>query len=249
MMDRQLRDLALAMLCFGGPFSARAADPASVPAPTFRVGDTWVVSRTEARGEAGFNQRTFVNRVERVSNDTMVLGSKIDGATTDFVDHLVGSDFSLMRVINGQETVTSKPFNFPLVLGKTWTVEFTDPRLTGPVQSTHVHAIFKVVGWEDVLTPAGKFRALKIEDNGSIVAQIGATTRSIGGGQTNGSGAAAAAQTVRIPPHIERITEYQEIFYAPEVRHLVKQIYEPYNGANVRMGRDTETLASFTPGA
>jgi hypothetical protein len=239
--------MAVLAMIAAGPAPAQAADPLAVPAPSLRPGDGWVYRRTHEQGPAGFTEKSFAMRVERVDGDTMVVGIKPDGADLAFEDHRMGSDWSQRRIINGLETVTGCPFDFPMTAGKTWTVDFTEPKLTGPTTSVHFHTVFKAVGWEDVETPAGKFRALKIQGDGTIDVDVAARTIAVGGGTATPSNGTAVSQAGRIPAHTEHSIEYQELYYAPAVKYYVKTLDELYNSQDVRVSRDTQVLMAFTP--
>lgn len=241
-----------ALAALGAPaplFALAASDPATVPAPSLNPGDTWVYDLSRQHGIAGYNQTRIDLKIERVRSDTMVVGIKPDGAPTDFEDHIAGTDWSQRRIVDGQETVTGRPLNFPLSIGKTWTADYTDPHPHGLQLSARFHTVYKVVGWEDVVTPAGTYRALKVEANGTIEAQMAAAAAAASGGMVTASGGTTISQVARSPAHTGHGLEYFEFYYAPAVKNFVKTVLEDYNGDNVLTSRDTRTLASFKPGA
>lgn len=240
-----------AITAFAAPASLSAlaaADPVSVPAPTLNPGDTWVYDQALQRGTNGFSQSRLDLKIERVGADTMVVGIKPDSAPIQFEDHIAGTDWSIRRIVDGQETVTGQPFSFPLVVGKTWTSDFADSRPLGLQLSGRYHTVYKVVGWEDVVTPAGTYRALKIEANGTIEAQMAAAAAAAGGGVVTSSGGTATSRVARSPAHTAHGLEYKEFYYVPAVKYYVKSVEEVYNGDNVLTHRDTRTLVSFKPG-
>ena len=109
---------------------------------------------------------------------------------------------------------------FPLRVGDTWPVVYESE--FGPTRSwraRHEHTA-RVVGWEDVEVPAGKFRALKIETEGEF--------RRL---DTTRSG-----------------TARYRIWYVPEVKRWVKYVYEDdvvLGGPRGPNNRNGEELASF----
>jgi len=242
---------ALALLgAISGPAAAAAADrPEAVAAPAFKAGDTWVIEETTEKGQTGFTTVRADVAVERVDGETMLVGMKRDGAPTGYQDQVRGSDWSRRLVVNGQETVTNRPFAFPLSVGQSWTVDWTDPTRRGNVVSGHAHKTYTVAGWEDVTVPAGTFHALKIVCKGveemviEVPAQAGAVT------VAGGAGATSVAHTQRGGRGKVTHVTYGESFYVPEVRNYVKSFDETYNTDNVRLSRQTDVLVSFKPGA
>ena len=228
---------------------AAAPPPVGAPAPTFQPGDTWVFDRTHEQGTADFKDERFNLKIESVNSDSMVVGFKPDGAPQDYQDRIMGLDWSQSRVFDEKPTVTGRPFAFPMSIGATWSVDYTDPRQKGTKLSDHVHTDYKVVGWEDVTTPAGAFHALKIESNGleelKVVLPASAGASSI----TTPSGAAALSQVQRQRIGVVRVVLRDQIFYAPSVKYYAKIVSEQYNADGVRTMRNTDTLVSFKPGA
>lgn len=225
--------------------SANAADPASVPAPKINADDSWIMEQTRDRGRNGFLRQRLDLKIERVSSDNMVVGVKPDGSPSDYVDHFADPDWSQKKIFNGKETRVARPFSFPLSIGKTWVSDYTDPRIRGIVTSAHFHCAYKVVGWEDITVQAGKFRALKIEENGTIEGHTAATSSISGASATASGDAATAMKTQHSGPKIIDLLTYSEIYYVPAVKYFVKILEEQYNSDNVRVRRDVQELVSF----
>src|SRR6185295_7507203 len=125
---------------------------------------------------------------------------------------------------------------FPLRVGDSYTASFrmestrkggeTNARAIQGVSSTDFDYKVKVVRWEEISVPAGRFRALRIEAEGNLRRA-----------QATGPGGNGFARTV--------------IWYAPEVKRWVKYLYEGslprFAGVlapNERMG---EELVLFQP--
>ncbi|MDQ2860458.1 MAG: hypothetical protein M3T55_06985 [Pseudomonadota bacterium] len=227
------------------PAFAHTDNPAPVSAPNLQPGDTWVYDRTQEDGTSTFSEKRIDLKIERVGTDTLVEGIKADAAPTDYEDHIAGVDWSQRRIVDGQETVTGRPFSFPLVIGKTWTADYVEPRQYGLQTFARFHTVYKVVGWEDVVVPAGTFRALKVEANGTIEARMAPAAAAVSGGMVTPSGGTAVAQTARVPAKTVYALEYSEFYYVPAVKYYVKSVEDQYNSDNVRTRRVTETLVSF----
>jgi hypothetical protein len=235
--------IASALITFS--VSARATDAAFIGAPHIDTGDSWVFDATHERGRNGFLKQRIDLIIERVSSDTMIVGAKLDGAPSDFVDHITGLDWSQKRVLDGKETRTGHPFAFPLAIGKTWSLDYTDDRGRGILESAHFHNVYKVVGWEDVTVPAGKFRAIKIEMNGTIEAHTGATSSVGEASAATGAGVTSVMRTQSLGPQTLDLLTYGEFYYVPSIKYWVKSLEEQYNSDNVRVRRDVQELVSF----
>jgi len=224
---------------------AVAADVKSLPAPVFKVGDSWVFDQTLEKGPAGFSQQRLDLKVERLNDSTMVVGIKRDGAPTAYEDHIVGADWSQRHVVDGADTVTTRPFTFPMSVGDSWTVDYIDPIHRGAQTSDHVHRTYKVVGWEDVTVPAGTYHVLKIEADGVDTATIQSPAVAVGGAIVSAGGATSIAHTQRASQGALTRRTYAEFYYAPEVKNYVKSIEEQYTPDDVRVSREMRMMVSY----
>lgn len=227
------------------PVLALADDLPTASAPTFQVGDSWVFDTSHQKGTTGFSQQKIDVVIDRVSSEDMLVGVKQDGSPKAFEDHITGLDWSLKLTVNNNQTVTARPFSFPLKVGESWTADWTDPRRQGNQTSAHFHKVYKVVGWQDVTVPAGAFHAIKIEAKGSADAneEIPASGASAVVGAPGSSTAISHVQAAR--KGVIHMTTYAEIYYVPEIKYLVKSLQEQYNASSVMVSRDTEELVSY----
>ena len=227
--------------------AAWAADPDILPAPTFVPGDTWVLDRSIETGKDGFSHVRIVGRIERVGSDSLVMGVKLDGAPGDFEDHLMGLDLSDRRMLDGQSVATSRPLAFPLKVGETWQEDFVDPRHQGTQTSAHITRTCKVVGWEDVVVPAGTFHALKIESNGQLTAQLSIPATAVSASAASPSEGTSISHAQQARSETVTGINYRAVYYVPSIKSWVKMVTEQYNGENVRKKRETSVLVSYTP--
>jgi hypothetical protein len=97
-----------------------------------------------------------------------------------------------------------KIFNFPYTIGKQWTDAYCAAPIVGPAKgqiSLDYYEKYRIIGWEDITTRGGKFRALKLEV--------------IRGNE---------AMPQRWVPQ----NEYKGLYwYSPEVKNFVKCEYDP----------------------
>jgi hypothetical protein len=249
MISRLPPYLALALVAGLSPASspALAAEPSTISAPALKAGDAWVFDRATERGTSNFTSQRFDFRVEHIGEDTMVVGIKLDGSPVDFEDHAMGSDWSQRRTIDGKQTVTGRPFAFPLTAGKAWTSDFVDPTRHGLQISAEHHETYKVTGWEDVVTPAGAFHALKIECDDKVKAQMAAANGAVAGAMATADGSTIVAHADHSGPRTVYGESFSTFYYAPEVKYWVKTVREDFNSESVRMQKQTDTLVSYKP--
>jgi hypothetical protein len=88
-----------------------------------------------------------------------------------------------------------------LAVGKKWDLSFTEAN-PDPKYSTETYeAHYTVVGWEDIDVPAGKFRALKVEAEGTWSGMPAAISAGTAMTTSTTGGATATAQAVQVKPH------------------------------------------------
>jgi len=216
--------------------------------PVVKVGDTWIYRTTTERGSSGWNQTDEEIKVTRVTPTAIFIATKASGSTQPPKEMLVGPDWSRMRDVNGKETVVNRPFAFPLADGKSWDVLYSEQNPNKDHKSERFDSRFRVVGYETVEVPAGKFRALKIESEGHWEAELAPRQSVVQGAQ---SGQGAATLVTQVQNTAERQTSgrlYKAFWYAPEVKRWVKSVEEYYSSGGVRSERYSQELESFKPG-
>jgi len=107
-------------------------------------GDSYAVKYQTARGEITFiYEKSSLNRVYYMGKDKRI---KYEGRN-------------------------KRLFNFPLDIGKIWKDQYiTKSTALGAQQMTYLET-FTVLGWEEVVVQAGKFKALKLEYKQETVGQ------------------------------------------------------------------------------
>jgi hypothetical protein len=221
----------------------------AVAASVLEVGDNWVFERTIDRGPDHVAHRRVDLRISRIDENAMLVRAKSRGTLTTDQDYRVGLDWTQTRVLDGQPTVTGRPFKFPMAPGDSWTVEFRQAELHDGQTNTHWNVLYQVVGWTDVTTPAGSFHALEIKETGSTEAErtisqtVSATTSATHRRPT------ARDQAKHALRQLIKNTVYGEFYYVPSIKYYVKYVQEQYDTDNVRTGRDEDVLVSFKPGA
>ncbi len=219
-----------------------AADQAVVAAPTFTVGDAWVYERTQDQGTGPARQRVALV-VERIDSDAMLLGVTLDGGRTSH--NLVGLDWSHRGAANGRESVTGRPLSFPLAIGQTWTANYTTPLIHARPGFARVRTTYTAADWEEVSTPAGVFRALKVDARGTIETHLASATLALDPGRTSKREQKAPHIRQSGQPIVQAV-EHDAFYYAPRLKAFAKIVEEQFNEQAVRTSRDTQVLVSFT---
>jgi hypothetical protein len=210
--------------------SALAGDAhaAAVSQPTFAVDDSWSYHQSVERNGVATDSHVTVS-VMRVGSDSVVVTVKTDEKPDRVQSMMLGLDWSRRRSVNGQETTVDQPFSFPLDVGKTWRLDFTEQN-PSPQKLRETDSLpYKVVGWEDVTVPAGKFHALKIESDGRWTADV--APRVVNGAVVARQGSALSQTTESQVVHGLRVSGryYKCFWYAPEVKRWVKSTEESYS--------------------
>jgi hypothetical protein len=156
---------ALAFLLAVPLWCAAQAD-APVPRPEVKAGDSWVYRRTDF--DTGKVTGRSTSRVA-FANDKVIQVVVTRGKGEEEIDETYTAEWNAIALAGGGNfNPHVGTFRFPLVPGASWPADFenTMPR-QGAFRVKHERTV-KVVGWEDIEVPAGKFRALKIEVKGSF---------------------------------------------------------------------------------
>ncbi len=138
-------------------FSTMVCAQEKVEAPIWNVGDKWDFGRD------GFLEVVGVDKNGYVAKFLAGIFFKSTQGTVIF-------DKSTLSVLYGLEGDKRKKYegahrrilNFPLVIGKKWKDEVRILAPDGFHPREGVENI-KVLGWEEVIVPAGKFKAIKLE--------------------------------------------------------------------------------------
>ena len=225
--------------------AATAWGAQTVDAPAVKVGDTWTYRITTEKGATGWTQTHEEVTVSRVTSSLIYYASKPSGSTQPAKELFAGLDWSRLRDVNGKETVVNRPFAFPLTVGKTWDLDYTEQHPNKIYRSERRDSKFTVVGFETVEVPAGKFNAMKVEAEGRWTAEIEPAQTVVQGARSSAGGTSMVTETqkARVEPVTGRV--YKAFWYAPEARRWVKSVEEYYGNGGVRNERYVGELESF----
>jgi hypothetical protein len=141
-------------------FAAVAAQAQSVPRPDWKVGDTWTVAITVNSGIGGTSRHEEVRVVKEAGENGYLVEStpKPSGtpsATAQMLQFSRDLNFINPTASNGAPQ-EYKWLQWPLEVGRSYQFEST-------FQNHPLDWKGRVVGWQDVEVPAGKFKALRLE--------------------------------------------------------------------------------------
>ncbi|WP_442783439.1 hypothetical protein [Collimonas fungivorans] len=217
----------------------------SVDAPSVKAGDSWTYRLTVEKGPSGWSQSRSEVVVSHVTSSSIYYSTKQSGSTQAANDLFAGTDWSRSRDVNGKETVINKPFSFPLSVGKTWEVQYTEQHPNKVHRFEQWSHKFTVVGFETIEVPAGKFKAIKIEEEGRWNAEMEPAQTILQGAQTGQGGATMVTQVQKTTAGPATGRTYKAFWYVPEVKRWVKSVEEYYGNGGVRTERYTGELESF----
>jgi hypothetical protein len=217
----------------------------STSAPKLSPGDTWTYADTVETAPNGWRQSHDEIVVLRTTSDHIYYQTKQAGTTQAANEMVEGADWSRSRNVNGTETTVNRPLSFPLSVGKTWELKYTEahPNVRHDSESFDTH--FKVVGPESVEVPAGKFEAIKIEAEGQWTAQTAPMQSATTGTVATQAGATVVLQTHRTTPVVATGRIYKAFWYVPEIGRWVKSDEEYYGSNGMRTQKFSSELESF----
>jgi single-stranded DNA-binding protein len=241
---RQFWISVLGICAVFGTHLPAAAQAQTIGAPKFVVGDTWTDEYTVERG-ANQQQTRLQLTVVRASAGSIELSNKVPGSAAPASQTQVGEDWSRVRNVNGHQTIVNRPLSFPLIIGKTWLVEYTENNPNPQHSSAHYRTPYKVTGWEDVTVPAGTFHALKIEVEGEWSAVAAPAPAAASGSQVNSQGSTTMAQKTTTAASTAGGRTYKAFWYVPEVKRWVKAVEEYYGADGAMTSRYGDQLVSY----
>jgi len=129
-------------------------------APVWNVGDKWILRET--------NGRTLTSEVVDGKDDLFIVKTLSSGGVSSLFAYdkkTINIKFTITQ--DGRKTIHTdndrKLFDFPIFVGKKWTdTNFIKPGKGGEYVETRFVSEFKIEGIEEVITPAGTFKAYKI---------------------------------------------------------------------------------------
>lgn len=170
-----------------------------VQRPDVKVGDRWGYRLLDLSNGTQIGSSEMI--VASVGSDVIQVVAH-RGSNSEEVDATFTTDWNQVNAVNGAVFVPHTGiFRFPLRVGSTYAADYEVLRPRQGAFRSRIRLNVTVVGWEDVVVPAGRFRALKVEGIGTFERQ-----------------------------DMQRSGSMRQIFwYAPEVKRWVKSEIESSN--------------------
>ncbi|MBY8609229.1 hypothetical protein K7N18_30900 [Burkholderia arboris] len=217
----------------------------SIAAPVLKPGDTWTYISTAEIGPNGWRQTRDQISVQRTTSDHIYVETQQSGTTQAPRELIMDADWSRSRSVNGTETVVNRPLAFPLTVGKTWTIQYSEshpnPRHASEAYETH----YKVVGPDTVTVAGGRFDAIKVEAEGTWKAQLAPGQSVTSGVSRNANGSTIVMQSRNSGMAEGTGKTYMAFWYVPAVGRWVKSVEEFYDTNGTRNARYSNELVSF----
>jgi hypothetical protein len=197
------------------------AEAQNLNLPKFVAEDSWVYHETGQKGDSTEANDSELS-VVRSDDQDLLVSIKVVGSVRPPVEMMFKPDWARFRGVNGVETVVSRPLAFPLALGKSWNVNYVENNPNPRHLRETFDIAYKAIGWEDVTTPAGAFKALKIEGKGNWVADTAPRVQTNSVVAQQGATVGRSSQNVIQGPQRATGRIYQVVWYVPEVKRWVK---------------------------
>ncbi len=125
-----------------------------IDAPSWNIGDKWVVGEDTLITVASADESSYSLKYTMGGRDSFLIYEKPS----------LNRIFYMAREKRIRyEGRNRKLFNFPFEIGKSWQDKYVvKPTSLGAQEATYLET-FTPLGWEDMETRAGKFKAIKIE--------------------------------------------------------------------------------------
>lgn len=214
----------------------------TVDLPAVKAGDRWSYRITEEKGPSGWVQTHNEVIVQRATSSSIYFTAGQVDSKMPAREVFMGTDWSRVRAVNGKEMVVNQPLAFPLLVGKTWTINYTEQHPNKNKRYEQQEMKYTVLGYEQIEVPAGKFKALKIESEGRWTAEIEPNQTVVQTAQVNRDGTTMATQANKTQASLYTGRTYAVFWYVPEVKRWVKSIEESYDSGGVRSSRTTVEL-------
>jgi hypothetical protein len=193
-----------------------------VTRPDVKVGDSWTYRSMDY--DANQRRGKYTMRVV-LAQDGVIKALSVRSGREGESDTTYTADWNTVKLRRVAFNPHNSLFKFPLRVGETYPVAFDSFRTSRPkhgrTEDTHSRneRTVKVVGWEEVVVPAGKFRALQIVSEGFLSFIDNGRPRS-------------------------RIVR-EVVWYVPEIKRWAKKTYEtqPIGAGALRVHNGEELLA------
>lgn len=218
---------------------------ATIEAPSVKAGDTWVYRNTMESGATDWKQRQDVMTVSRVTSTSIYFTIKQKDSSLPEKQIVTDLAWSRIRDVDGVQTTVNKPLSFPLEAGKSWKIQYTEQHPNKLLKSQTFDSRYTVTGDESIEVPAGKFNAIKIEEEGIWVSELEPSQSVLINTRSQQNNTTSVAQVNKSVAEKKSGRTYKAFWYSPEVKRFVKTVEEYYGANGIRAQRFTNELMSY----
>ena len=127
---------------------------AKVEAPVWNIGDKWSLTGDVSIMVVSADGSSYTVKYLTPGGDSILIYEKSS------LNRLYSMEGDTRIQYEGRN---KRLFNFPLDIGKSWKDNYTVKPTGGSAAPQEYFETFTVLGWEDIVIQAGKFRAVKLE--------------------------------------------------------------------------------------
>jgi hypothetical protein len=232
--------------------SVSIASAETVDRPKVKGGDTWAYRVTNEqtpnqamRTPAQWTEKYYEVEVTRVGSTGLLVSRKERSSRLPPIETVVGLDWSRYRSVNGEETVVNQPFKFPLEQGKSWELKYVEDRPNSLYKYIETRLKYTVTGWEEITVPAGTFKALKVEADGTWKSGLEPSTNTSTTTRTDREGSTVMMHAGKSRPGATTGKLYRAYWYVPEARTYVKAVDENFSSNGTLSRRTIEEMDAF----
>ena len=221
---------------------AQSAAPSVKTAPVSAIGDSWTYANSrEVRGTLRSTHN--ITTVIRSEGHAIGVESHVAGTAGPGRETLLEPDWTRKRSIDGRQTVVSHPFSFPLSPGKSWAIAFTESAPADRRHSSeHVAMTYRVAGWDEITVPAGTFRALRVDGDGTWMVELASNAPPSTSMTLDGS---EFPLTLKEPGRRFTGRLLRSYWYVPRVHRWVRYEEATFDSTNTRVQQRISVLEAF----
>jgi hypothetical protein len=139
-----------------------------VEAPVWNIGDKWSLTGDVTIMVVNADESSYAVKYLTAAGASILINEKSS------LNRLYAMDKDKRIPYEGRN---KRLLNFPLNIEKSWKDRYTSkPAASGSKEYTYLET-FTVLGWEDIVVQAGKFKAIKIEYKQEMIGQTAARSK------------------------------------------------------------------------
>jgi hypothetical protein len=136
-----------------------------VEAPVWNIGDKWRLTGDVTIMVVNADESSYAVKYLTSGGASILINEKSS------LNRLYAMDKDKRIPYEGRN---KRLFHFPLNIGKSWSDKY---HVSGKAGSQEYTETFTVLGWEDIVVQAGKFKAIKIEYKQEMIGQTAARSK------------------------------------------------------------------------